>query len=301
MKNKRVLLLILVCAVTFCVLPVTARAGLSAIMYIDGEYSQENGSLDLTVFVEGEDLRGGRGRIVYDPARLAVVSVAYPEEPVMTVSHSQEEGIISFVFLNDEKFSGTADLMTIAFIVIDGQEGDIINVDLTDRTASDGEFEVVPLFTPFSVALPSEVHTEVSTEATETETVTTEADEITPGPVTKKDTDTVAETTAPDQTTEPETEPPETETEGTDTVTVTETETETTSAEPAPTDTSATDPVDPPTTAGPDDTGSGDEEKGRIPPYMIVIAAAAALLLIGGGVFLVIYLSERRKNKLRNE
>lgn len=295
MKEFRTARIALVCVILIITsLPLRANADLSAILLVDGSNTVTTEEFSLTVQIEGEDMRGGDARLMYDPAQLRVVSVTSRESEDISVRHSEENGVVSFLFTTVEKMSGTLDLMDVVFAVIDGQEGETVTIDMIDRSVSDGEREVVPLYTQFIAVLASSMHTETPGIQTET---------------------TVPETTAPETTTaEPETEPePVTETTEAETEPVPETETtapptpgtetETEPGTDAPdTDrvTNATTTAEPPATetgAETEDDGGGD----RRPVYLTVMIIAAALLLTGAAVFTVIYLIERHKNKMRNE
>lgn len=295
MKKFRTARIALVCVILIITsLPLRANADLSAILLVDGPNTVTAEEFSLTVQIEGEDMRGGAARLMYDPAQLRVVSVTSRESEDISVRHSEENGVVSFLFTTVEKMSGTLDLLDVVFAVIDGQEGETVTIDMIDRTASDGEREVVPLYTQFITVLAATMHTETPGIQTET---------------------TVPETTAPETTTaEPETEPePVTETTEAETEPVPETET---TAPPAPGTETETEPgTDAPdtgrvtnasTTAEPPATETGAETADdgggdRRPVYLTVMIIAAALLLTGAAVFTAIYLIERHKNKMRNE
>lgn len=295
MKKFRTARIALVCVILIITsLPLRANADLSAILLIDGSNTVTTEEFSLTVQIEGEDMRGAAARLMYDPAQLRVVSVTSRESEDISVRHSEENGVVSFLFTTVEKMSGTLDLLDVVFAVIDGQEGETVTIDMIDRTASDGEREVVPLYTQFIAVLAATMHTETPGIQTET---------------------TVPETTAPETTTaEPETEPePVTETTEAETEPVPETET---TAPPAPGTETETEPgTDAPdtgrvtnasTTAEPPvaETGAETTDDGgrdRRPVYLTVMIIAAALLLTGAAVFTAIYLIERHKNKMRNE
>ena len=295
MKKFRTARIALVCVILIITsLPLRANADLSAILLVDGSNTVTTEEFSLTVQIEGEDMRGGAARLMYDPAQLRVVSVTSRESEDISVRHSEENGVVSFLFTTVEKMSGTLDLLDVVFAVIDGQEGETVTIDMIDRTASDGEREVVPLYTQFITVLAATMHTETPGIQTET---------------------TVPETTAPETTTaEPETEPePVTETTEAETEPVPETET---TAPPTPGTETETEPgTDAPdtgrvtnasTTAEPPATETGAETADdgggdRRPVYLTVMIIAAALLLTGAAVFTAIYLIERHKNKMRNE
>ena len=295
MKKFRTARIALVCVILIITsLPLRANADLSAILLVDGPNTVTAEEFSLTVQIEGEDMRGGAARLMYDPAQLRVVSVTSRESEDISVRHSEENGVVSFLFTTVEKMSGTLDLLDVVFAVIDGQEGETVTIDMIDRTASDGEREVVPLYTQFIAVLAATMHTETPGIQTET---------------------TVPETTAPETTTaEPETEPePVTETTEAETEPVPETET---TAPPTPGTETETEPgTDAPdtgrvtnasTTAEPPATETGAETADdgggdRRPVYLTVMIIAAALLLTGAAVFTAIYLIERHKNKMRNE
>ena len=295
MKKFRTARIALVCVILIITsLPLRANADLSAILLVDGPNTVTTEEFSLTVQIEGEDMRGGAARLLYDPAQLRVVSVTSRESEDISVRHSEENGVVSFLFTTVEKMSGTLDLLDVVFAVIDGQEGETVTIDMIDRTASDGEREVVPLYTQFIAVLAATMHTETPGIQTET---------------------TVPETTAPETTTaEPETEPePVTETTEAETEPVPETET---TAPPTPGTETETEPgTDAPdtgrvtnasTTAEPPATETGAETTDdgggdRRPVYLTVMIIAAALLLTGAAVFTAIYLIERHKNKMRNE
>ena len=188
MKKFRTARIALVCVILIITsLPLRANADLSAILLVDGSNTVTTEEFSLTVQIEGEDMRGGAARLMYDPAQLRVVSVTSRESEDISVRHSEENGVVSFLFTTVEKMSGTLDLLDVVFAVIDGQEGETVTIDMIDRTASDGEREVVPLYTQFITVLAATMHTETPGIQTET---------------------TVPETTAPETTTaEPETEP----------------------------------------------------------------------------------------------
>jgi hypothetical protein len=295
LKKFRTARIALVCVILIITsLPLRANADLSAILLVDGSNTVTTEEFSLTVQIEGEDMRGGAARLMYDPAQLRVVSVTSRESEDISVRHSEENGVVSFLFTTVEKMSGTLDLLDVVFAVIDGQEGETVTIDMIDRTASDGEREVVPLYTQFIAVLAATMHTETPGIQTET---------------------TVPETTAPETTTaEPETEPePVTETTEAETEPVPETvttapptpgtETETEPGTDAPDTgrvTNASTTAEPPVTetgAETADDGGGD----RRPVYLTVMIIAAALLLTGAAVFTAIYLIERHKNKMRNE
>ena len=295
MKKFRTARIALVCVILIITsLPLRANADLSAILLVDGSNTVTTEEFSLTVQIEGEDMRGGAARLMYDPVQLRVVSVTSRESEDISVRHSEENGVVSFLFTTVEKMSGTLDLLDVVFAVIDGQEGETVTIDMIDRSVSDGEREAVPLYTQFIAVLASSMHTETPGIQTET---------------------TVPETTAPETTTaEPETEPePVTETTEAETEPVPETETiapptpgtetETEPGTDAPdTDrvTNASTTAEPPATetgAETADDGGGD----RRPMYLTVMIIAAALLLTGAAVFTAIYLIERHKNKMRNE
>ena len=295
MKKFRTARIALVCVILIITsLPLRANADLSAILLVDGSNTVTTEEFSLTVQIEGEDMRGGAARLMYDPAQLRVVSVTSRESEDISVRHSEENGVVSFLFTTVEKMSGTLDLLDVVFAVIDGQEGETVTIDMIDRTASDGEREVVPLYTQFITVFAATMHTETPGIQTET---------------------TVPETTAPETTTaEPETEPePVTETTEAETEPVPETET---TAPPTPGTETETEPgTDAPdtgrvtnasTTAEPPATETGAETTDdgggdRRPVYLTVMIIAAALLLTGAAVFTAIYLIERHKNKMRNE
>ena len=295
MKKFRTARIALVCVILIITsLPLRANADLSAILLVDGSNTVTTEEFSLTVQIEGEDMRGGAARLMYDPAQLRVVSVTSRESEDISVRHSEENGVVSFLFTTVEKMSGTLDLMDVVFAVIDGQEGETVTIDMIDRSVSDGEREVVPLYTQFIAVFAATMHTETPGIQTET---------------------TVPETTAPETTTaEPETEPePVTETTEAETVPVPETET---TAPPTPGTETETEPgTDAPdtgrvtnasTTAEPPATETGAETADdgggdRRPVYITVMIIAAALLLTGAAVFTAIYLIERHKNKMRNK
>ncbi len=295
MKKFRTARIALVCVILIITsLPLRANADLSAILLVDGSNTVTTEEFSLTVQIEGEDMRGGAARLMYDSAQLRVVSVTSRESENMSVRHSEENGVVSFLFTTVEKMSGTLDLFDVVFAVIDGQEGETVTIDMIDRSASDGEREVVPLYTQFIAVFAATMHTETPGIQTET---------------------TVPETTAPETTTaEPETEPePVTETTEAETVPVPETET---TAPPTPGTETETEPgTDAPdtgrvtnasTTAEPPATETGAETADdgggdKRPVYLTVMIIAAALLLTGAAVFTAIYLIERHKNKMRNE
>lgn len=295
MKKFRTARIALVCVILIITsLPLRANADLSAILLVDGSNTVTTEEFSLTVQIEGEDMRGGAARLMYDSAQLRVVSVTSRESENMSVRHSEENGVVSFLFTTVEKMSGTLDLLDVVFAVIDGQEGETVTIDMIDRSASDGEREVVPLYTQFIAVFAATMHTETPGIQTET---------------------TVPETTAPETTTaEPETEPePVTETTEAETVPVPETET---TAPPTPGTETETEPgTDAPdtgrvtnasTTAEPPATETGAETADdgggdKRPVYLTVMIIAAALLLTGAAVFTAIYLIERHKNKMRNE
>ena len=295
MKKFRTARIALVCVILIITsLPLRANADLSAILLVDGSNTVTTEEFSLTVQIEGEDMRGGAARLMYDSAQLRVVSVTSRESENMSVRHSEENGVVSFLFTTVEKMSGTLDLFDVVFAVIDGQEGETVTIDMIDRSASDGEREVVPLYTQFIAVFAATMHTETPGIQTET---------------------TVPETTAPETTTaEPETEPePVTETTEAETEPVPETET---TAPPTPGTETETEPgTDAPdtgrvtnasTTAEPPATETGAETADdgggdKRPVYLTVMIIAAALLLTGAAVFTAIYLIERHKNKMRNE
>lgn len=285
----------LVCVILIITsLPLRANADLSAILLVDGSNTVTTEEFSLTVQIEGEDMRGGAARLMYDPVQLRVVSVTSRESEDISVRHSEENGVVSFLFTTVEKMSGTLDLLDVVFAVIDGQEGETVTIDMIDRSVSDGEREAVPLYTQFIAVLASSMHTEtpgIQTETTVPETTapetTTAEPETEPEPVTET---TEAETEpAPEtETTAPPTPGTETETEpGTDAPDTGRVTNASTTAEPPATETGAE-------TA---DDGGGD----RRPVYLTVMIIAAALLLTGAAVFTAIYLIERHKNKMRNE
>ena len=215
---------------------------------------------------------------------------------------SGEDGMLSFVLVSEELFTGRLLVMNVTFRVINGQEGELIMIDMSDRTASDGTSEVIPLYLPFTATLSSEIHTEETSVQTQTEAETDP-------PATKP-----PETTTPKVTTsEPETEPPETPPEETtaeapdvtetvtaDTEQQTETDPETTDKsnetdKPVTTPETTAPPQTDPVTSGATWFGSG------LSASSVALIIAGSLLVTGAVVFVVIYLIERYKNKKRDE
>ena len=295
---KKAAFITAICLLLALVFAPSASAELDAFVSVYGEFEIVDEDFTLDVLIDAASLRGGRIRLTYDPAVLALTSITPTENEGVVTYHSTGEGTVTLLFRTDEIFNGAMTLATVGFRVLDAHTGDPLTVGISGASVSDGVTDAVPVCTPYSGIILNDVHTDPPETETETDQVTetdpsqdeTTTQETEPGPDTVTDPETTSKATEPP----PETDSPATTAETTDKVTDTATDTETTASATDTVTTSGTDPVtgtdtdpvtqtdDEPTVTQTEPFGSATDtetgttgKRGGTDPVFIVLGAAA--------------------------
>ena len=145
-----------------------------SVLMLSGEDRIEGGSFTVSLYAEYDGLRGCTAKISYNAGKLHLVSVTYPEGSPLTSSHTEYDGHVNVVFFSSEALHTSVKAADLTFEVREGEENEIMKVDLSDAVFTDGVTETEPLCVGFEAALAEETHTE--TTGTDTEYVNTETD-----------------------------------------------------------------------------------------------------------------------------